>query len=41
MDDNKEKLKDIGLIDDIVDVYLQRNMKNLNGKNIDYIIQKI
>jgi len=39
--DNKGKIKDIGLIDDIVNVYQLKNMQNLNGKNIDYIIQKL
>lgn len=41
VDDNKGKIKDIGLIDDIVDVYRIKNTHNFNGKNIDYIIQKL
>ena len=39
--DNKKKIVDIGLTDDIVDIYRLKNMQNLNGKNIDYIIQKL
>ena len=39
--DNKDKIVDIGLIDDIVNVYQLKNTQNLNGKNMDYIIKKI
>lgn len=39
--DNKDKIVDIGLIDDIVNVYQLKNTQHLNGKNIDYIIKKI
>ena len=39
---NKNKILDIGLIDDIVNIYkLKYSNINLNGKNIDYIIQKM
>ena len=40
--DNSEKIVDIGLIDDIVDIYkIKHTNVSLNGKNIDYIIQKL
>lgn len=38
--DNKDKIIDIGLVDDVVNIYQLKNSKNLNGKNMDYIIQK-
>uniref|UniRef100_A0A6C0LYG2 Methyltransferase n=1 Tax=viral metagenome TaxID=1070528 RepID=A0A6C0LYG2_9ZZZZ len=40
---NKNKILDIGLVDDIVNIDdLKKNPRiNLNGKNIDYIIQKL
>jgi predicted O-methyltransferase YrrM len=39
--DNKDKIVNIGLINDIVEIYKQKNIINLNGKNMDYIIQKL
>jgi len=39
---NKEKIVDIGLVDDIVDVHkIKPHDMDLGGKNIDYIIQKL
>ncbi len=37
----KNEIIDIGLVDDLVDVYNLKKSKNLNRKNIDYIIKKI
>jgi predicted O-methyltransferase YrrM len=38
---NKDTIVNIGLIDDVVEIYKQKNMINLNGRNLDYIIRKI
>ena len=39
--DNKDAILDIGLINDVVDIFKIKNTGNLQGKNIDYIIKKI
>ena len=40
--DNRNKINNIGLIDDIVEIYkLKKQSTNLQHKNIDYIIQKL
>lgn len=40
LDKHKDKLVYIGLVDDITEVYKIKNIANLNGKNIYYIVQK-
>ena len=39
--ENKDKINNIGLIDDIVEIYKLKHGNIFNGMNIDYIIKKI